>query len=425
MKKPVIMNIATLAAAVLLAACSPQDNNANSGFDPGSNSGYTPSGQKDTTVTPVFERTYIGANFNENVDQIAGVYKELNNDKVPYIRSFLNITPFFKRNDSGITGVKSADIAASTFASQFIAAKAAVPSAKMVFSIKTVFENIPGEVPAGGSAGAGYAIDCVREVLLHDNLGKYVDVLVLGNEPMWENGDAAGNDKKYCDFVTALASAVATLKSQNKWTFKVYTGALNRISLQYKTDGLIPLLVQTASSCPNIDGLDIHLHAETVSEFDASLGIVRNTYGFKKEIMCSEVSVVWKFGSLLNANLGDWGTSHGYSSTQKRYAWLYDATKKANAGTPVSSEEFKSFFFDGMPAYPQNWFTTLYNACIKYKVSFITPRFSAQESDAVIDQNTTMWELGAIYSARFLGREADGTMRPSPLVHPQVVECRK
>lgn len=430
---PISRTLSVLVTIAALFSCSPEGNATGSGgFDPGKGPGFNPvqtdtTGRKDPSPAPEsfkYEKTFIGANFNENVGQIAGVYRELNADKVPYIRSFLNITPFFKRNEGGITGIKSAEIAASTFAAQFIAAKKAVPSARMVFTIKTVFENIPTEVPAKGSAGASYVIDCVKEVLLHDGLGASVDVLVLGNEPMWENGDAAGNDSNYCDLVTALASAVSGWKAQYGWTFKVFTGALNRISLQYRNDGLIPALVSTASACEYIDGLDIHLHAATVSEFEESLGIIRNTYGFKKELMCSEVSVVWKFDDILNNPLGSWGTSHGYPSTQGRYAWLYDAAMKSLAGDPVPPELFQSFFFDGMPAYPRDWFTTLFNACTKYEVSFITPRFSAMESDAMIDANTTMWELGAIYSARFLGRCSDGTMRPSPLVHPQVAACR-
>lgn len=430
--KLVLKTVSGMLASLVMVSCSPQPQSPSSGFDPGKNPGFDPGKEigpnppsgKDSTEYK-YDKTWIGANFNENVEQIAGVYRELNADKVPYIRSFLNITPLLKRNDSGITGLKTADIAASTFASQFIAAKKAVPSAKMVFTLKTVFENLPGEVPAKGSAGAAYVIDCMKEVLLHDNLGANVDVLVLGNEPMWENGDAEGNDRNYCDFVTALASAVAGWKAEYGWSFKVFTGALNRVSLQYKKDGLIPLLVQTASACDDINGLDLHLHAATVAEFNDCLNIVRNTYGFKKELMCSEVSVVWKFDEILNNPLGSWGPSNGYTSTQNRYAWLYDAAMKSLAGNPVSSDIFRSFFFDGMPAYPSNWFTTLFNACKKYEVSFITPRFSAKESDAKIDSSTTMWELGAIYSARFLGREPDGTMRPSPLVHPQVVICRE
>lgn len=139
--------------------------------------------------------------------------------------------------------------------------------------------------------------------------------------------------------------------------------------------------------------------------------------------MCSEVSMVWKLNTIMANNLGAWGSSHGYSSTMKRYEWLNQVAKKAFAGTPVSSEEFASFF-ESISAYPRNWFTTYFEAFKKYQVSFITPRFSAVESDTEITSETTMWELGAIFSARFLGRAADGTMNPSPLMYPEVQALR-
>ena len=133
--------------------------------------------------------------------------------------------------------------------------------------------------------------------------------------------------------------------------------------------------------------------------------------------------MVWQLDKIMSKNLGSWGTSHGYSSTMKRYEWLNQVAKKASAGKPITADEFKSFF-DGIADYPRNWFTTFFDAFLKYEVSFITPRFSAVESDTVINSETTMWELGAIYSARFLGRAADGTMNPSPLVFPEAEACR-
>lgn len=388
-------------------------------FLPGGNGGNGENGEGET-----FTGTAIGANFNENIQEIAGVYKELNATGTEYIRSFINITPMLKRSSTEITGVNTAKIEESTLPAQFVAAKSKVADAKLVLSIKIVFENLPGEVPAKGSAGVGYAIDCVRQLLEKDGLGSAIDVLVLGNEPMWENGDAAANPQNYADFIIEFASKAASWKASKGWKYKIFAGALNRVSIQDSQNANIAKIINAAQASDYIDGLDIHLHNEDVAETEASLKVVRDKYKFTKALMCSEVSMVWKLNSLMTANLGSWGTEHGYSSTMKRYEWLNQTAKKAYAGTPVSSEEFASFF-NAISAYPRNWFTTYYNAFEKYKVSFITPRFSAVESVDEITSETTMWELGAIFSARFLGRAADGTMNPSPLVYPEAEACRK
>ena len=377
---------------------------------------------EDSAVT--FETTSIGANFNENIQEIAGVYNELNATGTEYIRSFINITPYLKRNTAGITGINTNAVAMSTLPAQFVAVKTQVPKAKLVLSIKIVFKNLPGEVPSKGSEGVRHVIDCVLQLLEKDNLGNSIDVLVLGNEPMWENGENVANPVNYADFVAAFASAASSWRVSKGWNYKIFAGALNRVSVQDSINANVGAIIDAASASPDIDGLDIHLHNSEVEECEVSLKVVREKYMFTKQLMCSELSMVWKLNKLMNTKLGSWGPDHGYSSTMKRYEWLNQASAKALNGTPVSSEEFLSFFMDGIPDYPRNWFTTYYDAFLKYDVSFVTPRFSAVESDEEYTAGSTMWALGAIFSARFLGRAADGSMNPSPLMFPEVKAAR-
>ncbi|MCF0176290.1 MAG: hypothetical protein HUJ94_05585 [Bacteroidales bacterium] len=396
-----LRKLLSIAAGVAIGlACSPESKSVVLPDDAVDGGGQ----QKPGTETI---HTAVGGNFNENIEQIEGVYKELKAEKIPYIRSFINITPWLKRDANGITGVKTYAVEASDLMKKFAKIRDEVPSAKLVLSIKTVFENLPGEVPGKGSAGVQYIFDCVEMILNTESLGEKISVLVLGNEPMWENGEKESNIQNYADFLNAFANKVAEWKKSKGWSFEVYAGALNRFSVLHETNPLIPSIVNVVNSNKNIDGIDLHIHAESVDECENSLNLVRGRYKVTKKIMCSEISMVWKLGKILKNN-----TQSG---------WLDDTAKKAIAGNAINRDEFANHF-KSVSGYPHNWFRSFSQSFDKYKVSFVTARFSAVESDVVINNNTTFWELGALYSARFLGRKEDGTMQTSPLVYDDYAE---
>jgi hypothetical protein len=137
--------------------------------------------------------------------------------------------------------------------------------------------------------------------------------------------------------------------------------------------------------------------------------------------------MVWVFGSHLNDNLGQWGVDHGYASTMKMYQWLNNAVAKSKAGTPISAEEFASFF-EAKQWYPEGWYKRFYDEFVKYDVLAATGRFScvSKPTDAEYDTSSTMWDLNAIYSSKLLGVDPQtGFMNPSPLAYPDYAEIYK
>lgn len=365
--------------------------------------------------------TLVGANFNENIDEIAGVTDLMFDSKVEYVRSFVQIAQnFLKKNNGAITGIKDEAYDTYTDSKDLIKIRTASNNKiKLIMSLKIPFGNFTHNVPTKDSKEMGYVIEACRKFLVLHNLGNNIDILVMGNEPMWENG---GNDENYRDFLIVMASKLAEWKETYGWKFKVFAGALNRVSLNATSNPLIPIVISQVKENPLIDGLDLHIHALDLEEIGNTLKMVREDFKMEKEIIVTEFSMVWLYNKHINDNLGQWGTNNGYSSGMKMYEWLNNAIDRAKAGRPISQEEFASFF-ENNGWYTKNWFKIFYDEFEKYGVSCATGRFSCVLKDG--DDNTrytsssTMWDLNAIYNSKLLGVDAfTGYMNPNPLVYP-------
>lgn len=375
--------------------------------------------------------TQLGANFNENIYQIENVTPLLNDAKIEWVRSFVSIPlEFLKKSNQTITGVKDdAALQAYTETLDFIKVKEqSGGDIKLVMSLKLPFGNFTHSIPPLDSPITGYFIEACRKFLLLHDLGKNIDILVLGNEPMWENKYAnEDNDDLYVEFIRLLASKVDEWKTEYDWDFKVFGGALNRISLNVNSNRLIKKLVAEVNENELIDGLDLHIHALDFSEVGNSLRIVREDLGMKKEIIVTEFSMVWLYGEHLNDNLGNWGANNGYTSGTKMYQWLNNAVDMAEAGTPISADEYESYF--GSRAwFPKNWFRNFYAEFLKYDVLCVMTRFSSElkttdVSDGRYDTSSKMWDLNAIYSSKLLGTNPQtGLMNRNPMVWPDYRE---
>lgn len=365
--------------------------------------------------------TQLGANFNENIDEINDVADLIYDSRIQWVRSFVQIAQnFLKKNNGVITGVKDDAFDKYTETQDFIKVKTASDNkVKLIMSLKIPFGNFTHNVPAKDSKEMGYVIEACRKFLVLHNLGSHIDILVMGNEPMWENG---GNEENYRDYLNVMASELAEWKETYGWNFKVFAGALNRVSLNAATNPLIPVVINEVNDNPLIDGLDLHIHALDVEEIGNTLKMVREDFKMKKEIIVTEFSMVWLYNKHVNDNLGQWGKDNGYTSTMKMYEWLNNAIDKAQAGNPISQEEFASFF-DNTDWYAKNWFRTFYDEFVKHEVLCATGRFSCVLKEGGNNErytsSSTMWDLNAIYSSKLLGvNPSTGLMNPSPLAYP-------
>jgi hypothetical protein len=365
----------------------------------------------------------LGANYNENIADPIGEIETLKKSKVTWVRGFVNISQLFLQNQNGkITGVKEDAIKTHIPTLKFIQAKKALgDQVKFMLSLKIPFESYTDIVPKVGSPEIEHIFRATELLLQTYKMAEHIDILVMGNEPEWENnsltnGDSDANDYKY--FLNEFANRLTIWKQNNGWTFDIFAGALNRVS-ELAQSTTIPAVISVVNMNPNVAGLDLHIHAQYIQQAENDLKQVREKYGVTKKIISTEFSMVRALNPYVATTLSAWGSNNDYTSSMKLYEYLNTIAEKASAGNPVTANEFLSLFHS-FSWYPKNWYATFYDKFKKYKTYAITSRFSVVPGGAraVYNETTEMWELGGLYSSRYLGLAADGTLNPSPLIYP-------
>ncbi len=370
----------------------------------------------------------LGANYNENIDYPITEINMLKESKVTWVRGFINIPQLFLQSDNGkITGVKEEAIKTHIPTLKFIQTKKALGNqVKFMLSLKIPFGTYTDIVPKVGSEEMEHLFRAVKLLLQTYSMAENIDILVMGNEPEFENKNTAGESdaEDYKAFLHEFANRLTTWKQENGWTFDIFAGALNRVS-ELLASTTVPAVVSVVNTNPNIVGLDLHIHAQYIEQAENDLKRVRQYYGVTKKLISTEFSMVRALNPYVAANLGTWGTANGYSSTMKIYEYLNTIAEKASAGTPVSSAEFQSLFHS-YAWYPKNWYTTFYEKFKQYDTYAITGRFSVVPGGAraVYTATTEMWELGGIYLSRYLGIDGNGSYVPNPLVYPDFAAAR-
>jgi len=236
----------------------------------------------------------LGANYNENIDYPITEIEMLKQSKVSWVRGFVNIPNLFLQNENGkIVGVKENAIRTHIPTLKFIQAKKALGDrVKFILSLKIPFELYTDTVPKVGTKEMEYIFQATEILLKTYDMAKNIEILVMGNEPEWENAldtdlcHADGED--YRAFLNEFANRLTTWKQANGWTFDIYAGALNRVSELPKSE-TVPAVVSVVNNNPNVVGLDLHVHALKINQAEDDFRIIRDKYAFTKLLQKSEM----------------------------------------------------------------------------------------------------------------------------------------
>lgn len=369
-------------------------------------------------LTTVSQSQDLGANFNENIETTVDNLEQLLDSRVKWVRGFVNIPRYFLRTDgnNAISGVKSAVIKNHAPTSKFIQTKTSSNGKlHLMMSLKIPFENFSHLVPDPGTPEMSFLLQACKEFLISYDLGKNIEILVMGNEPEWENG---GDSDAYRVFLNLFADSIAKWKQEQNWGFMVFAGSLNRVS-ELKNSTTIPAVIHAAQNNANIDGLDLHIHVANIAQARNDLKVTREDFRFNKKIIITEFSAVRALDEHVNDEIGEWGTENGYSSTIKVFQWLNNIAERAANNDPISEAEFIDFFHS-RPWYPQRWYRTFYNGFKHFDVYAVTGRFVCETGSRNYNSSSKMWDLGAIYSGAFMGTDTQtGHYNASPLVYPE------
>lgn len=359
----------------------------------------------------------LGANFNENIDKVNPAI--LTKTNVPWVRGFLNIPALcLNINSSGIvTGVNETAIQNMTRLDNMSTTKTVNNgnvSVKMIFSLKMDFTTNSIGVPAVGTPQMGYVMSAIEKVLNRKNFGANIDILVVGNEPMYETPLADAD--KYEAFLNLVIDKVDSMRTANNWTYEIYAGSVNKASTN-TSNALLLKVMKVAIENPKVVGLDMHEHVTLLSEVESDLRFIRNSYKFSKKMICTEFSVIWLWDAHASDVLGAWGTTNGYSPSSKMYEWLNQVIQKSYSGAPVSSNLFLSYF-NSTTWYQLNWFHDFYNIFKKYNFSHLTYGIQNLPVGTVLTSSSVLWTLNFVCNGTYLGVDSNGLGNFNPLVYP-------
>ena len=364
----------------------------------------------------------IGANYNEDIDTVDN--EIIKKSQVKWVRGFVNINRFFLNvKNEEIVGVRTQDIKNWKPISTFLNVKKVKvkgEKVKLILSLKLDFKNRKMGVPDLDTTEAEYLFKAITLFLENKQVGDHLDILVLGNEPMWET--PIEDAEKYGLFLNELIDRVSKLKKTNAWGFNIYIGALNKSSTT-KNHPILKEVLKIAKSNTQVNGLDLHMHTASVGEIQKDLEFIRETNKINIPLISTEYSMVRAFDEHSKDELGSIAKKYGYNEKLKLYELINIYTKKSSEGNPVNVEEFNEII-NSFDWYEKKWFTAFYEAFKKYHVSVGAYRLSSfpKTPSHILKEDSPMWLINAIYQGEILGKDGLGFFNTNPLVYPEYLK---
>ena len=317
---------------------------------------------------------------------------------------------------------------------------------KVILSLKHDFSYpypVGATIPAGqfpdfttpaGRAEIDEMVASIENLLITNNRGDDIDILVTGNEPMFEiqpnnNPDTA---RKYKLYLNYLIQRLVDLKTEenkktvngvkNTWDFQIFVGALNSPlnTTEAGQNVIISAVLEVARDNLDVAGIDLHEHVSDTNLVHSDIQYVKDQTKFRPlgglplQITSTEFSIIKIFQA--NMSLVPIG-----STLPPLSQFINDTITQAAAGTPITQSEFLSYFL-AQGWYQQNWFQEMIDAFESEGVLAVTygleeaPRYPWVDNQ--VKPTAMPWVLNGVYNATLLGRSSDGYPNTNPLVYP-------
>ncbi len=364
----------------------------------------------------------VGVNFNERIWEID--QDEIADSKASWARAFINITAFTTKQtvdgEITITGINQTkidnyDAASLVSVSQMSSGSETI---NLIINLKYNFKDALGRVPTANGTEADILVEATKAILEKADLGDNVNILVVGNEPMWETPTDTASINHLEAFTNRIIDEVYSWKQDNSdWTYEIFAGAINKFSTT-PNNKIRKRILNIAQTNSKVVGLDLHSHVSSTTEIVEDFRQLREDYSFTKELICTEFSIFGIFENHKTDALGTWGANNGYTSDMKLWEWINVLLDKANSGDPVLPKHFRSYFYS-TSWYPQDWFQEFYNSFIDYDVKVATyGLMRSPDTDFVMTETSTTWVLNALRNEALLGRYSWGLVVRNPLCYP-------
>ena len=233
----------------------------------------------------------IGANLNGRPHRIADRLELIDASDTRWVRAFLDVR---EKLAGGGRAEDDPDVIALSRLARERDCKLVV-SLKWDFSARWSGEE-PMAVPPPGSNAERELLDCAARYLAA--VGSPVDVVVLGNEPMWETleADIRVAEPPIVEFTRNAKDHLVEHGDHGDPTYLV--GAFNRAhddaTRERHFPGFYRGMFDLVRDDPDVDGIDLHVHFDRFEEAEATAAVARAALP-EATIAATEFSPVWRY----------------------------------------------------------------------------------------------------------------------------------
>ena len=322
------------------SATTADDDEADRGGD---------AGTEEPTETPV-----VGANLNGRPRRLLGDFELLDASGTTWVRAFLDVR---KKLADGTDPANDPDVLALRRAAR-------EHDCKLVVSLKWDFkanwgDKKPTRVPSPNSEYERRLCRCAAEYLGH--IGE-VDVVVLGNEPMWETlePDIAVEDPPLLRFTRTVKDYL--VREGDHGSPRYLVGAFNRIyddGVRRRFAHFYREAFALAHEDEDVDGVDLHIHYDGLDEAEEMLALARAELP-KGTLTVTEFCPVFRYArhvdDPLSASEGGERFARDHGLPAETTAVEYFEYAKRNPRPPEEITEF----YDAVPWYNVNHVEDMY-----------------------------------------------------------------
>jgi len=310
------------------------------------------------------ETTHIGGSLNGRPFRIGDDLGMVEASETQWLHAFLDVRGKYER---GRSPWEDRDVLALRAAKRDL-------GVKLVVSLQWDFIGLFGSkgaehVPPAGSARDRGLIDYGRQLL--SAIDPSVDVVVLGNEPIWETPDAdlLEGDSPVVPFTRRLKDHLVEHYEADDTTYLV--GAFNRLYGQHireKYAGIYGQLFEFARTEEDVAGIDLHVHYADFAEAERMLEVARDRFPHGT-ITVTEFSPMWRYDRHKNGSIASFEEGDRFA---ERYGVPGDATVaeflEAAKHEPITSEEMADFM-ETMPWYNVDFVGDMHDLLSAHDVS--------------------------------------------------------
>lgn len=305
----------------------------------------------------------IGGTLNGRPRRLRNDLHLIEKSNTTWIHGFLDVR---KKLDGDVPPRKDPDVVALRRA-------AGEAGAKLLVGLRWDFRGIwkdkePKHVPKPGSPREAALFEYATKLL--KALDHPVEIIALGNEPIWEtlDEDLTGGDDSMVGFTRRLKDHV--VRNYANDDTQILLGAINRLyddEIWSEYNGFYQQLFEMVREDDDIDGVDVHVHFSDIEEADRMFTIARQMAP-EATITVTEFSPMWRYVELLDERIDSF---HGGGKFVNRHG-LPDAmtvrdffrTAKQNPRPRPQMGDFMAT----MPWYNENLVVDMYDLMDKYDV---------------------------------------------------------